>query len=223
MFSGASNITNEVDRIFLIIIGTSVFLLVFITILMVYFVFRYNRKRHAKAAKIKETLMLEIIWTAVPTILVMGLFYYGYVGYRLMRNVPADHITIKVIGQMWFWKFEYPNGVKTDELFVPVDKAVELSITSMDVNHSFYIPAFRIKHDAIPGTVNYIWFVAEEEGDYDAFCAEYCGLQHAYMLTKVHVLNKEAYGDWYRDLESQAASEVKGASPSLAVESPVSK
>jgi len=194
--SGASNFVQGVDLTFIIILGISVFFLISITAVMIYFVIRYSRKRNPKATNIEGNTKLEIIWTVIPLILVLIMFYFGWLGYRPMRQVPEGAIPIKATGQMWSWNFEYPNGKKSAELVVPLNKPVKLDLFSLDVLHSLYIPAFRIKEDVVPGKDNYMWFTAQIEGEYDLFCAEYCGDRHSYMLSKVIVLPEAEYNDW---------------------------
>jgi len=194
--SGASNFVEGVDLSFAIILGASLFFLVSITIVMIYFVIKYRKSKNPKATNIHGNHKLEIIWTVIPTILVLVMFYFGWMGYKPMREVPDDAIPIKVYGQMWSWSYEYENGKVSDKLVVPLDKAVRLDLFSRDVIHSFYIPAFRIKEDVVPGGNNYMWFIAQEEGTYDVFCAEYCGDRHAYMLSKVVVVPETEYMAW---------------------------
>jgi len=194
--SGASNFVEGVDLSFAIILGASLFFLVSITAVMIYFVIRYRKSKNPKASNIHGNNKLEIIWTVIPTILVLIMFYFGWMGYKPMREVPDDAIPIKVIGQMWSWSYEYENGKISDKLVVPLNKAVRLDLFSRDVLHSFYIPAFRIKEDVVPGGDNYMWFIAQEEGTYDVFCAEYCGERHAYMLSKVEVIPEKNYLAW---------------------------
>ena len=196
MSSGASNFVQGVDLTFIIILGISVFFLVSITATMIYFVIRYRRKRNPKASQIEGNNRLEIIWTVIPTILVLVMFYYGWIGYAPMRRVPADAIPVNAYGQMWSWSFEYPNGKRSAELIVPLNKAVKLNLISKDVIHSLYIPAFRIKEDVVPGKNNYMWFRPLEEGEFDIFCAEYCGDRHSYMLSKVKVVPETEYAAW---------------------------
>jgi cytochrome c oxidase subunit 2 len=194
--SGASNFVQGVDLTFIIILGISVFFLVSITAVMIYFVIRYSRKRNPKATNIEGNNTLEIVWTVIPLILVLVMFYFGWLGFRPMRNVPEGAIQVKAIGQMWSWMFEYENGKKSAELIVPLNKPVKLNLFSRDVIHSLYIPAFRIKEDVVPGKNNYMWFTAQQEGEYDIFCAEYCGTRHSYMLSKVRVLSEAEYNSW---------------------------
>jgi cytochrome c oxidase subunit II len=188
MIAQASNWVNEVDKTFFFIVGVSVFFLVLITTCMIYFVIRYSRKRNPKATNIHGNIPLEITWTVLPTMLALVMFWFGWTDYKQESAPPADAYNIDVTGQMWKWTFKYPNGLELDSLFLPLDKNIKVSIRSKDVNHSFYIPAFRVKKDAIPGRTNIAWFRTEKEGVYNYFCAEYCGMKHSYMITKVVVL-----------------------------------
>jgi len=169
---------ENVDFVMLLIVGISVILLLGITATMIYFVFKYNRKKGHQPVDIHGSVLLETIWIVVPTILVLGMFYYGYTGYEEIRNIPKDALEIKVTARMWSWEFEYANGKKFDSLYVPVKKDIKLVMKSQDVNHSFFIPAFRIKEDVIASKENYLGFKAEKLGEYDIACAEYCGLNH---------------------------------------------
>ncbi|MCF8372695.1 MAG: cytochrome c oxidase subunit II [Bacteroidales bacterium] len=199
MNTNASNFVEQVDLAFYVIIGISLILLIGVTAVMIYFVVRYNKKKNPTATQIEGNNKLELIWTIIPTILVLIMFYYGWVGYEPMRNVPDDAIEVKAIGRMWSWTFEYDNGLKSDKLIVPLNKAVKLNLVSMDVNHALYIPAFRIKEDVVPGRNNFMWFEAQKLGSYDIFCAEYCGQRHAYMITKCDVIPVEEYNSWYAE------------------------
>ncbi len=194
--SGASNFVQGVDLTLYLILGASIIFLVAITTVMIYFVIRYRRSKHPKATNIEGSNTLEIVWTVIPTLLVLVMFYFGWMGYRPMRNVPAGAIPLKAYAQMWKWSFEYPNGKISPELVVPLNKPVKLDLISRDVIHSLYIPAFRLKEDVVPGRGNYMWFKAQEEGTYDLFCAEYCGDRHSYMTSKVRVIPAEEYEKW---------------------------
>ena len=205
MNSGASTFAGGVDTAFYLILGASVVILVGITAVMVYFLFKYNKKRHPKAdTSITGNNKLEIIWTVIPTIIVMIMFYYGWAGFSPMRNVPKDAIAVKAVARMWSWTFEYPNGKKSDKLIVPFNKPVKLDLTSVDVIHSLYVPAFRIKEDVVPGRNNMMWFDANKLGSYDLFCAEYCGLRHSYMFTTVEVVDDAAWQEWIKTPEGES-------------------
>lgn len=196
MSSGASNFVESVDSVFLLSIIISVFFLVLITTLMIYFVIKYNRKRNPKAVNVHSNTMLEVTWTIIPTILVLILFWYGWVGYKEMVDIPEDAMTVEVTAQMWKWQFKYETGKVTDSLYVPVNKAVKLTLISNDVNHAFFVPAFRIKKDVYFGRERETWFIANEIGEYDIACAEYCGLNHSYMYSKIFVMPEDEFDSW---------------------------
>jgi cytochrome c oxidase subunit 2 len=197
MFTGYSNFSEGVDTTFAFIIGISLFFLIGITAVIIYFIVRYNTKKNPVSSEIEGSNRLEIIWTIIPLILVLFMFWLGWRSYIPQRKVPENAMKIKVTAQMWSWRFEYENGIIEDTLFVPVNQAVKLDMVSTDVIHSLYIPAFRIKEDVVPGKENYMWFDAKVRGSYDLFCAEYCGLRHSYMGTSVEVLDAAAFNKWY--------------------------
>jgi cytochrome c oxidase subunit II len=197
MFSGASNFTQGVDTAFLVILGISVFFLIALTAAMVYFLFRYSRKRNPVASDIPGNNMLELIWTIIPTILVLGMFWVGFKGYMPMRDIPDEALKVRAVARMWSWTFEYENGKKSPKLILPINQPVVLDMVSEDVIHSLYIPAFRVKEDVVPGRTNRMWFIPQLLGEYDLYCAEYCGLRHAFMLTTVHVVEQTEYAEWF--------------------------
>jgi cytochrome c oxidase subunit 2 len=164
---------------------------------MLYFVVRYRRSRNPEPENIEGNLVLEIVWVIIPLILVMAMFFYGLQGFRFMRTVPPNAMPVKVFAQMWRWTFEYENGRTTDQLIVPAGRPIRLVITSRDVVHSLFIPAFRVKEDAVPGMQTYLWFLPDTTGYYDLFCSEYCGEGHSSMITKVQVVSAEDFSRWY--------------------------
>lgn len=192
----ASNFVEGVDFTMYLILGISVFFLVGITAVMIYFLFRYRKKNNPVATNITHNNKLEVIWTVVPTILVVIMFYYGWAEYKPMLRAPKGAMEIEAIGQMWKWTFVYPDGKMSDSLVVPLDKPVKLNLVSKDVLHALYIPAFRVKQDVTPGVNNMMWFTAQKLGTYDLFCAEYCGQLHSYMLSTVTVLESSDYNTW---------------------------
>ncbi|MCX6279576.1 MAG: cytochrome c oxidase subunit II [Bacteroidetes bacterium] len=196
----ASNYVEGVDLAFKVIFGISLFFLVGITTVMLWFIYRYNRKRHPVAVQIKESNMLEFTWIVIPLILALLMFYYGYVAFNPMRNVPKDAIPIKVIGKMWVWNFEYEGGKQSPVLVVPVNKPIRLNLYSEDVIHSLYIPAFRVKEDVVPGKKNYMWFMSSQLGEYDVLCTVFCGVRHSYMETKARVVSDAEYAAWLKAL-----------------------
>jgi cytochrome c oxidase subunit 2 len=140
-----------VDNVFYFILAICVFLLALITFLMVYFIFRYRKEKNPHPKNIEGNVWLEVTWTIAPTLLVLAMFYYGLTGFEFLRKVPQGAMVVNVIARQWSWLFQYENGIQETELRVPVGKPVKLLITSKDVIHSFYVPALRIKQDAVPG------------------------------------------------------------------------
>lgn len=201
---------SKVDTAFQFIFGVSFVILFLITAVTIYFLFRYSSKRNPEPADIDGNLTAEIIWTVVPIIIVGAMFWYGWTGFKALREAPADSYNVKVTARMWSWKFEYPNGKTSDKLYVPVETPVKLDMTSVDVIHSFYVPAFRIKMDTVPGMQTYTWFMSGEPAEYDIQCAEYCGVRHSYMLSKVIVVTKDEFDKWLNgDQQAQAEPEGK--------------
>jgi cytochrome c oxidase subunit 2 len=186
------------DTVFYFIYWVSVFFFVLIVTLMVYFVIRYRRRAEGQPAVggASHNTTLELTWSIIPLVLVVVMFYMGFRGFMDLINPPADALEIQVLAQKWSWNFTYPNGHDDAELHVPVDRNVRLTLTSNDVIHSLYIPAFRIKRDAVPGRYNHVWFRATKPGEYLALCAEYCGTSHSDMLARVHVQDPADYAKW---------------------------
>ena len=206
--SGISNTASKVDSAFLFIVCSSVVLLVLVTFFMVFFVIRYSRKRHPHAEQIEGNVLLEIIWTVVPTLLVLVMFYVGWSNFSYIRNEPDNAMLVKLTGMQWSWQFEYKNGKQSDVLNVPLGKPVKLILTSADVIHSLYIPAFRIKEDAVPGLKTHLWFKANELGSYDIFCTEYCGTGHSHMRSKVVVMADNEFDKWYEAAEAGGEKDI---------------
>ena len=212
IFSGATGISGRVvDNVFLYILVICVFLLALITFLMVYFVIRYRREKHPQPADIEGSTWLEVTWTVIPTLIVLTMFYYGLTGFQFLKKVPEGAMVVKVIARQWSWLFQYENGIEDPELRVPVGKPVKLLLTSQDVIHGFYAPAFRIKQDAVPGMTNYLWFQPTETGTFDVMCSQYCGLEHSHMLTKIIVLPEKEFTTWYGGRKVETAA--KGPPP----------
>jgi cytochrome c oxidase subunit 2 len=197
--SEISNFVASVDQAFIFILGVAFFFLIGITAVMVYFVIRYRRSQNPESTHIEGNNTLEVIWTVIPAILVMLMFYYGWVGYHPQEEAPANAMKIKSIARMWNFSYEYANGRMTDTLYVPQGRPVQLDLKALDVIHSYYIPAFRIKKDMVPGRETMMWFNAGQVGEYQAYCAEYCGLNHSYMLSTVKVIPANDFDKWYND------------------------
>lgn len=193
-----STTAGAIDSLFNFILYTSTLLTVIVAAAMVYFIWKYRRKSHAdRAIDVKESKWLEISWIAIPTLLVLVVFFWGFTAYVNTSIAPANSYEISVKGQKWFWTFEYPNGIQTsNEIVVPVGTPIKLEMTSQDVLHSFYVPEFRIKHDVLPNRYTYVWFEAPEQGTYQVVCTEYCGTQHSNMGALIKVVSYSEFVDW---------------------------
>lgn len=202
MFSGASNMVEGVDRAFAFIFSIAFIFIIGITVFMIYTVIRFNRKKGKPAMQFSGSNKLEIIWTGVPLILVILMFYFGWVGFAPMNKPPKNAMVVTAIGRKWEWEFDYGNGMKSKELVIPLNKAVKLDLRSEDINHSLFIPAFRVKEDVIPGYENFLWFIPNYVGSYEILCTEYCGLLHSSMLSKAVVMEQSDYDKWYEQLKT---------------------
>ena len=196
MYRDSLSPVQQVDFAFYLLFGFSFIVLLFLTLCTLWFIWRYHYTRNPKAADIRGNIKAEVLWTLIPSLLVMGLFYYGWVGFQALRTVPANAMEVQVTARMWSWTFSYPNNKHSNILVVPVNEPVKLHLITKDVIHSFFAPAFRIKMDTVPGMDTYVWFKAQRTGDYDVFCAEYCGTQHATMVSTIRVVSREEYDAW---------------------------
>lgn len=189
-----STFAEDVDGLFYFILDWSIIIQVIVTLLILWFIIAYRRKGKEVTTSPKDhNLLLEIIWTAVPTVLVMIVFFWGFTGYMKMRVMPANALEIKVTAQKWFWSFAYPDGNSSDVLVVPVNQPVRLLMSSQDVLHSFFVPNFRAKMDVLPNRYTSMWFQATDTGTFDIYCTEYCGQKHSEMIAKVIVLEQDQY------------------------------
>jgi len=214
ILSGATGVSGRVvDNVFLYILFICLFLLGLITFLMVYFIVRYRRKKHPEPVDIEGSTWLEITWTVIPTLIVLTMFYYGLTGFEFLKKVPPGAMVVKVVARQWSWLFQYENGIQDTELRVSIGKPVKLLLTSQDVIHGFYAPAFRIKQDAVPGMTNYLWFQPTQVGAFDVMCSQYCGLEHSHMLSKIVVLPEEEFTKWYQGKKQEVAA--KGPTPGI--------
>jgi cytochrome c oxidase subunit II len=205
MVDGWAHLANPADAAFFFVMGISVALLMLITGVMIFFVVRYSRKKNVNPEDIKDNLPLEILWTVIPTILVLAMFWIGWKGFVYMRTPPPDAMPIKVIARQWSWTFIYPNGKQDSVLRVPIRKPINLLLSSADVVHGLFIPAYRIKEDCVPGMETHLWFLPDEIGSYDLFCSEYCGLGHSAMITKVEVMQEKTFDAWYTGAANEVA------------------
>ncbi len=205
MFSNASNFVHGVDNAFALIFGISLFFLVTLTGTMIYFIIKYNRKRHPKAEQVKDNMWLEVTWTGIPLILVFIMFYAGWEGFLPMRIVPKNTMHVKAVAKMWKYTFEYEGNKESDTLVLAVNVPVKVDLFSKDVLHGFSIPAFRIKEDIVPFKNNYSWFTPGEIGDFELYCTVYCGVSHSYMYTTVRVIDQQSFKKWLANLPEKKA------------------
>jgi len=194
-----------VDFLFYFIYWVSVAAFVLIMALMILFLVRYrHRPGHSAQPSHAHSTALELTWTIIPTFFLIAMFYWGFRGFLDMATPPDYAYEIQVTGIKWAWSFQYPNGATSNELHVPMDKPVRLILSSQDVIHSLFIPAFRCKKDVVPGRYNSLWFHVtamppqREDGDsyFDLYCTEYCGTGHSTMRTKVFVHETASFVKW---------------------------
>jgi cytochrome c oxidase subunit 2 len=209
----ASNFVAGVDLAFFIILGVSIFFLIALTVIMLVFIRKYRKDKHPKAIQNEGSNKLEALWTGIPLVLVLVMFYFGWMGWKPMKNPPDEAMRVKAIARMWNFRFEYENGKVTDSLIVPINEPVILDLVALDVLHSLYIPAFRVKEDMVPGQDKQMWFIPGTEGEFDLFCTEYCGLEHSYMFTGVKVIPKEEFDAWMTDTTTRVAAVDPETSP----------
>jgi cytochrome c oxidase subunit 2 len=189
---------GEVDALFNFILWVSVILFAVVVAGIIFFSLRYRRRGRTSLTSGRDhNLALEIIWTAIPTVLIVIVFVWGFKDYLRMHIAPAHAIEIKVTGQKWFWSFDYPEGATAvNDLVVPVNKPVKLLMSSKDVIHSFFVPNFRVKMDVLPNRYTISWFQATHEGEFDLYCAEFCGGGHSNMIGKIKVVSDSSYAAW---------------------------
>ncbi|WP_103029739.1 cytochrome c oxidase subunit II [Salinibacter altiplanensis] len=193
----ASTMAPKIDSLFTFVNVVSGVLLVGVVTAMLWFMYWYRRQDPAeRPSPVKESKLLEISWIVIPTILVLLVFNWGFKSFVAQKTIPDNAYEIQVQARSWGWSFEYPNGVTTDTLYVPADEPVKTTMSSQDVIHSFYVPAFRVKQDVLPNRYTSVWFEATKEGAYDLFCTEYCGRNHSEMDAEVKVVSRARFDEW---------------------------
>lgn len=194
----ASTFAWDVDALYLFAVAISVFFTILIFAMLVVLVVKFRRRSDDEVPKpIHGSAVLEIFWSVIPFIITQILFGWGAYVFFMYSHPPADSMDIHVVGKQWMWKIQHPEGKREiNELHVPVNQPVRLVMTSEDVLHSFYIPAFRVKRDTVPGRYTNMWFEADKVGEYHLFCAEYCGNEHSLMIGKIVVLSASEYDEW---------------------------
>ncbi|PCJ60530.1 MAG: cytochrome c oxidase subunit II [Planctomycetota bacterium] len=232
-FGAASTLAEKTDFAFWFIFGVSLVSLIGITCFMIFCCIRYSRKRNPVATNIHGNVILETLWTVIPTILVMFMFWFGWEGYRYSKVVPEGAFLINVTASKWSWTFEYPRsdggkmkyasaqnipsaadermaGSKKESqaMVVPINTPIRINLFSKDVVHSFFVPNFRVKADAMPkpsiDTPNYLWFEATKLGLFDFHCTEYCGVGHSQMSGFVKVVSKDDFKIWLKNKSEES-------------------
>ena len=207
-----TEIAVEYDNLYSFLLWTSLIGCAIVIGGMVFFVLKYKRKTdNDKTPYISHNRFLEFLWSFIPLVLFLGCFGWGWMVYHKMREMPDNALEVHVFGQQWAWNFQYKSGKSSDnDFYVPVNTPVKLIMTSKDVIHSFYIPSMRIKQDVVPGRYSALWFNAEKTGDYQIFCAEYCGTAHSKMMAKMHVVSTEEYEKWLQENDEGLSMAEKG-------------
>jgi cytochrome c oxidase subunit II len=193
----ASSVAGNVDALFIFLLIVSGLMTLLIFICVVYFAARYRYRPGVLAEQIEGSLPLELTWSIIPLLVFLVIFFWGAVVFFKERTPPADATEVYVVAKQWMWKLEHAEGQREiNELHVPVGRDVKMIMTSQDVIHSFFIPAFRIKQDVLPGRYTVAWFRATKPGTYHLFCAEYCGTQHSGMIGSIVVQGPAQYEAW---------------------------
>jgi cytochrome c oxidase subunit 2 len=194
----ASTLAPPVDTLFFALLALAALFTALVTGLLVFFAIKYRRRSADEVPEqIEDSPRLEVLWTIVPLGLALIVFVWGSTLFLREAQPPADAELIYVLGKQWTWRMQHANGrQEVNELHVPVGRPVRLTMIAQDVIHSFFVPAFRIKQDVLPGRYTTVWFEASRVGTYTMYCAEYCGLDHSGMLAQVTVMDASAYATW---------------------------
>lgn len=207
----ASTFAEGTDLLYVFIVALSLFFFVLIMGVQGYFMWKYRRKSDdQKTSSITHNGKIEFLWSAIPAVLLVVIFVWGEVDFLKQTVPPGDAVQVRVTGRQWFWTVDYPDypGVQLTSsvddnvvtLVIPKGKPVQLTMTSEDVIHDFFIPAFRVKRDVVPGRYTSLWFEATQVGEFNLYCAEYCGDQHSAMIGRVKVLEPELFEPYLREL-----------------------
>jgi len=194
----ASKVAQQTDYLYWALLSLSALVIIVVFGPMIFFLFKYRRGKKAdrRPVDMPET-MIEVTWTVIPLVIFTGLFAWGANVYWTIQRPPPDAMEINVVGKQWMWKVEHPEGNREiDELHVPMGRNIKLILASQDVIHSFFLPAFRIKQDVVPGRYTTLWFNAKRLGTFHLFCSEYCGTHHSAMGGSIIVMTPDAYQKW---------------------------
>lgn len=193
----AGSLSAAVDNIYIFMLAVSLFFTVLVVALVIIFSIQYRKREGRSPVPIHGHLVLELTWTGIPLLITFVMFGWGTYLYFQQMRTPANATEIFVVGKQWMWKIQHGEGPREmNELHVPINQPIKLTMTSEDVIHSFYIPAMRMKADTVPGRYNFMWFKAIKPGKYHLFCAEYCGTKHSEMIGSVYAMEPEDYKKW---------------------------
>jgi cytochrome c oxidase subunit 2 len=203
----ASTIAGKYDLLFWFLVVSCGLIALGVFTCMIVFAIKFRRRPGNEVARqISGSWKLETTWTLIPAGLAMIPFFWGATLYFEMSSPPDDALDVRIVARQWMWKAEHPDGqAEIDELHVPVGQPVRLTMISQDVIHSFFVPAFRVKADLLPGRYTGAWFTATKPGTYHLFCAEYCGMNHSHMRGKVIVMEPAEYQAWLSGVRGQAS------------------
>ena len=194
----ASTMAPRVDQLYFFLLGVSVFFATLILILIIAFAVKYRRRSDDEQPRpISGNLGLEILWTVVPLSLTLVMFVWGARLFFITFYPPTDALEINVVAKQWMWKVQHAEGrSEIDELHIPTGRPIKLIMTSQDVIHDFFVPAFRVKNDVLPGRYTTLWFEATKPGAYRLFCSQYCGTQHSGMIGHIIALEPAEFQTW---------------------------
>ena len=200
----ASSIAGNIDQLYYLLTAITLFFTVLIFSIIFYFMVKYRRRsKDEKPPEIHGSLMLELVWTIIPSLICVVIFVWSSSLYIRAYHPPANATEIFVIGKQWMWHLQHPEGPREiNALHVPVNVPVKLTMTSQDVIHGFYVPSFRLKKDVLPGRYTSFWFQATETGTYHLFCTEFCGTNHSEMIGWVYVMSPHDYNAWLASNEN---------------------
>ena len=194
----ASSFAGDVDALYFFVVAVSAFFGLLIAVLVITFAIKFHRKSETEVGdRIEGNLPMELLWSVIPTVIMMMMFGWGASVFYHLRRMPDETMNLYAVGKQWMWKFQHLGGQREiNELHVPTGRPIKITVTSEDVIHSLYFPAFRTKIDAIPGRYTELWFEATKPGTYHLFCAEYCGTNHSGMIGSVIVMDPTAFQAW---------------------------
>ena len=194
----ASTYAEHMDVLFYVLVGLSIFFAALVFTLILIFSLKYREGSKANRVQGKGSHMgLEILWSVIPLVLALGVFLWNAKLWGFVRRPPANSLEIYVIGKQWMWHLQHPNGVRENNaLHIPIDTPIKLTMISQDVIHDFFVPAFRIHMDVLPGQYTTEWFEATKAGEYPLFCSQYCGTNHSKMRGTIYVMRPEDYQAW---------------------------